>query len=144
MFNFTNNLHILRLYSHTKIMFKFTNCVMIQIMFTYTYHVSIYSDYVHMYSDIIHIQIMFTYTQNILDLTDCVHIHVLYSHSLKVCSRTQIMLSLEFQGPYGPLKNSSPCGVHARSARLASRFAQEATLENLDFWLQTDKHSRTL
>ena len=129
MFNFKNNFHILRLYSHTKIMFKFTNCVMIQIMFTYTYHVSIYSDYVHMYSDIIHIQIMFTYTQNILDLTDCVHIHVLYSHSLKVCSRTQIMLSLEFQGPYGPLKNSSlfTCFWAYRSFLSYECFLQEKT-----------------
>ena len=32
---------------------------------------------------------------------------------------------LEFQGPYGPLENSSPCGGHARSARKASRFTRK-------------------
>ena len=49
---------------------------------------------------------------------------------------------LEFQGPYGPLKNSSPCAGHARYARMASRFTQRVTLENLDFLLQT--HRQTL
>ena len=48
---------------------------------------------------------------------------------------------LEFQGPYGPLKNSSPCGGHAHYARMASRFARKATLEILDFCLQTHKHT---
>ena len=38
--------------------------------------------------------------------------------------KSSISLLTEFQGPYGPLKNSSPCGGHARSARKASRFAQ--------------------
>ena len=51
---------------------------------------------------------------------------------------------LEFQGPYRPLKNSSPCGEHAHYTRITSRFAQKVTLEILDFSLQTDKHPRTL
>ena len=40
---------------------------------------------------------------------------------------------LEFQGPYGPLKNSSPCGGHARFSHTVSRFARKLTLEILDF-----------
>ena len=51
------------------------------------------------------------------------------------------IIILEFQGPYGPLKNSSPCRGHARYARMASRFDRKGTLENLDFWLQT--HTNT-
>ena len=31
---------------------------------------------------------------------------------------------LEFQGPYGPPKNSSPCGELARFAHIPSRFAR--------------------
>ena len=51
---------------------------------------------------------------------------------INICLKV-IFKTLEFQGPYGPLKNSSPCRGHARSARMASRFAQKVTLENLDF-----------
>ena len=40
---------------------------------------------------------------------------------------------LEFQGPSGALKNSRPCWAHARSARMASRFAQKVPLGNLYF-----------
>ena len=47
---------------------------------------------------------------------------------------------LEFQGPSGPLENSSPCGGHACSARMALRFARKVTLENLDSLLQTLKN----
>ena len=36
-----------------------------------------------------------------------------------------LFVKLEFQGPYGPLKNSSPCGGLACFAHKHSRFAQK-------------------
>ena len=48
--------------------------------------------------------------------------------SLSYTTSMEEYLKLEFQGPY-----SSPCGGHARYARMASRFARKVTLENLDF-----------
>ena len=50
-----------------------------------------------------------------------------------LASNVSKFVILEFQGPYGPLGNSSPCGGHARSARMASCFARKVTLEDLDF-----------
>ena len=40
---------------------------------------------------------------------------------------------LEFQGPYGPLRNSSPCGGLARCAHKSSRFAPISVNMNTAF-----------
>ena len=50
-----------------------------------------------------------------------------------LASNVSKFVILEFQGPYGPLGNSSPCGGHARSVPMASCFARKVTLEDMDF-----------
>ena len=47
---------------------------------------------------------------------------------------------LEFQGPYGPLRNSSPCGGLARFAHKLSRFARKL----LQTYTHTYIHTETL